>query len=507
MKGSTVQGTAINKLTIFSVKSFLLSLLLFIGVWVLVFWQGITTAVDIWIMSDIFNHCLFVLPGAFYLVYLKRAELDIADVKPNYLVLVLCTGSLTLYAIGLAGDVQLFMHVATFTFLPLSIWAFVGNQLALKILFPLVFILFCIPIGEELIPALQEVTADLSMVMLNWTGIPIYRSGLYIEIPQGRFLVAEACSGISFFIASIVIGSLYAYLNMRSAKRRILFMTISILFPIIANAIRVFGIILTGYLSNMEHAVGADHLIYGWVFFSLVIICLLGIGELIREKELLAEQISKVESRSSQFNVRACYQSSSITIVLMLLFLAWFKIINSQLNEPSTTNNIADPIAADLNLDYRSSWVPEFKEPYQEFQFLSQLNGEDVDVYIAWYPRGWGELISSLNKLYTEKKWTLESKSNFMLDDGQSLGLSTIVNPEGKRFLSYWYVVDGKIFTDKKMAKLYEIYRILIGSYVGSGLVAVSQTTENISVEQNKVTFIALAKDNLYTLSQHFDFE
>jgi exosortase len=208
MKGAIVEGLIsqnTNKPNMIDVKSVLICLLIILAAWVLVFWQGLTTAVDIWIISDIFNHCLFVLPGVLYLAYIKRAELDVLDVKPNYLVLILCIGCLGLYAIGLAGDVQLFMHVATFTFLPLSIWAFIGNRVAYKILFPLVFILFCIPIGEELIPALQEVTADLSMVMLNWSGIPVYRSGLYIEIPQGQFLVAEACSGISFFIASVVI--------------------------------------------------------------------------------------------------------------------------------------------------------------------------------------------------------------------------------------------------------------------------------------------------------------
>ncbi|MEP4299097.1 MAG: exosortase A, partial [Paraglaciecola sp.] len=220
-------------------KPVILSLFVILACWVFVFWQGLTTAIDIWLISEIFNHCLFVLPGTAYLIYLKKDQLDLNQLKPNYFVLPLCLGSLLLYAIGLAGDVQLFMHVATFTFLPLVLWAYLGNQLALQILFPLTFILFCIPVGEELIPTLQEITADLSMVMLNWTGIPIYRSGLYIEIPQGRFLVAEACSGISFFIASIVIGSLYSYLNLRSNTRRIGFMLISIVFPVIANAIRV----------------------------------------------------------------------------------------------------------------------------------------------------------------------------------------------------------------------------------------------------------------------------
>jgi exosortase A len=513
MKGAIVEGLIsqnTNKPNMIDVKSVLICLLIILAAWVLVFWQGLTTAVDIWIISDIFNHCLFVLPGVLYLAYIKRAELDVLDVKPNYLVLILCIGCLGLYAIGLAGDVQLFMHVATFTFLPLSIWAFIGNRVAYKILFPLVFILFCIPIGEELIPALQEVTADLSMVMLNWSGIPVYRSGLYIEIPQGQFLVAEACSGISFFIASVVIGSLYAYLNMQSVERRILFMGISIIFPIIANAIRVFGIIMTGYFSDMEYAVGADHLIYGWVFFSLVIVCLLGLGELIREKYFIAGKSQADTTSSKKLNVKTCYQSSVSIITVMLLFLVWFNSINTQLNIAATDNDLSVLLSAEQNSftnNYTSTWQPEFKQPYQEFQFLRQLNAVPADIYIAWYPSGHGELISSMNRLYTEKAWTLAAKSRFKLDDNQTIELSTIVNPQGKRLLSYWYVIDGKVFTDKKIAKLYEIYKILMGTYVGSGLVAISQTTQNVTLEQDKETFSALIQDNLNEFTQYFEFE
>ena len=513
MKGAIVEGLIsqnTNKPNMTSVKSVLICLLIIVASWVLVFWQGLTTAVDIWIISDIFNHCLFVLPGVLYLVYIKRAELNVLDVKPNYLVLILCIGSLGLYAIGLAGDVQLFMHVATFTFLPLSIWAFIGNRVAYKILFPLVFILFCIPIGEELIPALQEVTADLSMVMLSWSGIPVYRSGLYIEIPQGQFLVAEACSGISFFIASIVIGSLYAYLNMQSAKRRIIFMGISILFPVIANAIRVFGIIMTGYLSDMEYAVGADHLIYGWVFFSLVIVCLLALGELIREKHFATENSQAETSPSEAGRVKNFYTSSVSIVAIMLMFLVWFISINNQLNIPGTDKNLSDLLQAEHDLSrtsYLSSWEPEFDQPYQEFQFLRQLNNVAVDIYVVWYPKGHGELISSLNRLYPEKSWTLESKSVYALNDGQNMDLSIIVNPRSKRLLSYWYVIDGKVFTDNRKAKLYEIYKILMGNYVGSGLIAISQKTENVSIQQDKATFADLTQDNYQLLSQYFDFE
>lgn len=453
--------------------------------WIVTFWQGIITAVDIWLISDIFNHCLFVLPGSFYLIYLKRQELSLAQVKPAWWALVFCAGSALLYLIGIAGDVQLFMHAATFSFLPFAIWACVGNSIAKKILFPLFFMLFCIPFGEELIPALQEITADLAVMMLNWTTIPIFRSGLYIEIPAGRFLVAEACSGISFFIASVVIGSLYSYLNIYSTKRRIWFVTLSIFVPIIANAVRVFGIIVIAYLSNMEYAVGADHLIYGWFFFAFVIILLLGIGELIREKHAPVVTANKeIEKKNSAVH-RSNYVPMLLSFIVMYSSLfAWTaSIISARVNNeepPLLHTTMIQPLVVPSS---SSDWVPKFTDAYEVYTAAIKPEKESLDLFIAWYPSGHGELISSLHRLYQEKEWTLESSADFALNSTQRLPLNIIVNAQGYRVLTYWYVVDGKVFTDKKSAKLYEIYLILIGKHLGGGVIILSEDFDPASKE------------------------
>jgi EpsI family protein len=288
-------------------------------------------------------------------------------------------------------------------------------------------------------------------------------------------------------------------------------MCISILFPVVANAIRVFGIILTGYLTDMEHAAGADHLIYGWIFFALVIVCLLGIGELLREKHLPEINNQNEVAYAEQGGVKTYFLPLVSILVLMLLFFAWFNVINGQLNQSKsslgTTINLGALLGEDFDQSankHTSTWKPEFNQPYQEWQFHKDLNGETVDVYMVWYPSGHGELINSLNRLYPEKAWTLDSKSTFALDDGQIMDLSIIVNPRNKRLLSYWYVIDGKLFTNNQKAKIYETYKILMGSYVGSGLIAISQTTDNVSVQKDIVSFSTLTQDNIELLSQYF---
>jgi exosortase A len=479
----------------------IISLIAVVILWLSVFWQGLRTAFDIWLISDIFNHCLFVIPASLYFIYLKREQLALSSIKPNYWVLILCLGSLALYGVGLSGEVQLFMHVAAFTFLPFSVWFLLGNTQAKKILFPLFFIIFCIPVGEELIPSLQAITADMSVTMLQWVSVPIYRSGLYIEIPEGRFLVAEACSGISFFIASLVIGSLYAYMNMQSSVRRASFVIISIVFPIIANAIRVFGIILTGHLTNMEHAVGADHLIYGWFFFSLVIICLIGIGELIREKtsELTIEAPTEFTQQSDK---RVYIRSVMALMLLMLVFAAWYQVIHRQLSADAESKRL-NAVLLDTS-EASSNWQPNFSDYSDKMHFAFVYNNKNIDTYAVYYAKGRGELVSFANRMYLEDSWTLESTYFNQVDTQEAFEVKQIVNSRSVRLLSHWYLVDGKVFINKNYAKLYEIYRIMLGQHVGSGLVMLSLETDYSGLAQDKKLFDDMLKDKFDTLNSVF---
>nr|WP_268820255.1 exosortase A [Paraglaciecola sp. G1-23] len=475
----------------------------------LVFWQGISTAIVIWIGNDIFNHCLLVIPGSLYLIYCQRFNLNPSLLKPNYWLLPFVIGTLIVYAVGIAGDVQLFMHVAAFVMFPLLIWMFIGNKLAYQIIFPLSFILFSIPFGEEFVPLLQEITADWSVALLHLTGIPIFRSGLYIEIPQGRFLVAEACSGISFFIASVVIGSLYAYLNIKSWQRKLVFVCISIAFPILANAIRVYGIILTGYLTDMEHAVGADHLIYGWIFFSLVIICLLAIGELIREKGKLHTDENTVLESSQIINSRSMYKAVIVTFLTFSVFYIWFYTIQSQLKlspDPNLLSIDHSLLSTKNPPELKTDWSPNFKQPFSTYQGTLIINNERPDVFIAWYPSGSGELITSLNRLYHEKSWTLEKQHGVTLADKGKLTISTIINPQSRRLLAYWYVIDGKIVFDKRIAKLFETWNVLLGKHKGSGLIAISMPTKNENLTEDNALFQNTVLENLSPLSKSFIF-
>ena len=105
---------------------------------------------------------------------------------------------------------------------------------------------------------------------------PATIDGVFIDTPVGLFEVAEACSGVKFLVAMVALGTLVAHLCFASWKRRVAFMAAAIVVPILANGVRAWGTIYIAQSQGVEFAAGFDHIVYGWIFFALVIAAVLG---------------------------------------------------------------------------------------------------------------------------------------------------------------------------------------------------------------------------------------
>jgi exosortase/archaeosortase family protein len=140
-----------------------------------------------------------------------------------------------------------------------------------------------VPFGAFVTPWLQHFTARFIVAGLGVLDIPYVADNNVIEIPEGTFFVAEACAGLRFLIAAVAFGVLYACLIYRSPAKRTIFVAVSIIVPIIANGLRGLGIVVLGHVLGSAEAAATDHVVYGWVFFSIVILLLVAAGLPFRE--------------------------------------------------------------------------------------------------------------------------------------------------------------------------------------------------------------------------------
>lgn len=245
----------------------------------------IVTAVQTWDESTAYNHCFMVIPIVLYMLWDRRESLTGLAARPMPWV---ALAGLPLAVVWLATERLGIMEgrqLIVVTFFQLLFFAVLGWRLWKAVSGPLLYLYFLVPFGEFLTPKLQDITAVFVRYGLEILGIPAYIDGYTIEIAEGGFYIAQACAGLRFLIAAIAFGVLYAILMYRSVGRRIAFIAISIIVPIIANGFRALGIVALGHLLGSAEAAATDHVLYGWMFFSIVILLLLVCGLPFREDQ------------------------------------------------------------------------------------------------------------------------------------------------------------------------------------------------------------------------------
>jgi EpsI family protein len=310
--------------------------------------------------------------------------------------------------------------------------------------------------------------------------------GRYVTIPSGSFTVAEACSGINYLIATLSVGTMFAYLQFRSYWRRALFMVVALIVPLVANGIRAFGIVMISHLSNYTLAQGVDHFIYGWVFFGFVIFILFWVGRSFSDVDQpLTPTAAVTPVTATPFSaVRA-------TTMLVLALLAGFGP-RAALEAADSKRPIADEIALHAVPGWRG---PETVSPLLGSHFAGAdqhlsgryvaSDGSEVSVEIDYYRQQGddGELINQNNRVFDAGAWRQLAHNLRSMAEGAPLArvneLQLRHKSEKEYLLWYWYDAQGELSSDNFPSKLAEGRARLRGSNVGSAMVAIRASLDN----------------------------
>jgi exosortase A len=234
--------------------------------------------VGVWWGSETFNHGFLVAPISAWLAWRQRAQLSAMHPSPSWLgIAMLALSCIAWLAAELAG-INVVAQFAVTGMAIAVVVTLVGWRVARSIAFPLAFLFFMVPAGDVLNSPLMEGTAEATIRAIQAVGIPVFREGLHFTLPTGRWSVVEACSGLRYVIASALLASLFAYLNFRLIHKQVLFVMIALGIAVVANWTRAFLIVMIGHFSGMTWGVGDDHVVYGWVFFGMVMFAVFWMG-------------------------------------------------------------------------------------------------------------------------------------------------------------------------------------------------------------------------------------
>ena len=414
----------------------------------------VSSIVSIWNSSETFAHGYVILPISLWLIWRRRANFSLLPPAPYAPALLLLAVLGVGWLAARLGEVQV---VAQYTFVamfPAAALALLGPRLAGSLAFPLLFLLFAVPFGEVFVAPLIQFTADFTVWAVRATGIPVLRSGTRFELPTGNWSVVEACSGVRYLISSITLGSLYAYLTYRSTARRLFFVGLSVIVPIVANGLRAYMIVMIGHLSGMELATGVDHIIYGWLFFGLVMFLMFWIGSYWRED---TEPAQAPAAPAGAFAGGAMPPRFPATVAAVLVLCAVWPaaaFVGERANHNPARVDLGGLALALPQAPEFTDWTPAYLEPSARLHRVYRQGELPVGLTVLYYRNQDKQqsLISSVNRLagYEDAWHEVDGAGRSATLGEHPLALrETVLNARGQRQILVWsFKWSGGHYTD-----------------------------------------------------------
>jgi exosortase A len=419
----------------------------------------------IWWTNTTFGHCLFIAPVLAWLVWQRRGEL--AALTPVAwwpgLVLVLVGGFGWL--LGDAASVALARHLGLVMMLQAAVVTLLGPNVARGLLFPLCYAVFMVPFGEGMEGPLQTLTVEMVMPLLHLFGVPAAVDGVLITIPNGYFEVAEACSGAKFVIAMIAYGALVANVCFVSWSRRALFMAVAMVVPVIANGLRAFGTIYAAHLTSVERATGMDHIVYGWVFFGLVMAAVIAIGWHWFDRAPDDAVFDPARLQTVPKRRVDTVLAGALVLTVAAAFPAWGGAIAGRAQAlPASISLPVVPGWQRSAMSARGAWSPHY--PGADHFLIGRYSdgqGNAVDLALAVYgsQREGKELISFGNGVLRQNDIWVRIDDLPDLDGGAAMRI-TAPGPVERQVVS-WYRIGDVLTHDDKAAKIATLQAKLFG--------------------------------------------
>ena len=324
-------------------------------------------------------------------------------------------------------------------------------------------------------------------ICLDLSRVTAYIVGNTVTIPSGQFRIVQGCSGMHFFVSGFALAAVYAYLYLRTWTHRIALVLVTLAVAILANWIRVYVVILAGYLTEMQHyLVQEDHYFFGWILFGVSLIPVF----------FLATWMERREERAGpgQPSVPVGDESLASTrmpgyAILALLVILGGTAGNFVFSAERATDAWCPRILPELpgwTLEPLAdeSWRPDFHgESVALSGRYARYGRDDVElvVWLMFYQKQaqGQELIFYANRPFDPEHWQqLERTVATAGDSVPAVSLTLEGRDESRRRLSYWYEVGGRPTHQRWAAKGLQIPALLSGR-ADAALIAVSSACDD----------------------------
>jgi exosortase len=246
--------------------------------------------------SEYYSHIALIPLVSIYLVYINRKEIF---AKVSYLFVVGIPVLLLGIALFLGGflwgaplDQNNYASLIAFSIFIFINGAFIllyGMQAYRSALFPLLFLIFTVPIPtalmDNIIHFLQVGSTEFVNLLLLASGVPFVRDGFVFQLSNISVEVAKECSGIRSGMAIFIVAILAGYMFLKSYWKIIFLIVCAVLIAMLKNGIRILTLSLLGNYVDPRILESSLHREGGIHFFIVALLLLAPILFFLRRSE------------------------------------------------------------------------------------------------------------------------------------------------------------------------------------------------------------------------------
>ncbi len=432
-------------------------------------WSGL---LSIWLVFDeSYGHGLLVAAASLVLAGRALINNPAIALSPNPWLAIPLFFAALLISLSAAIGVDLLQYLLLPVVILLAYALLAGTAQARRLLVPVALLYFALPFWDYLNNALVEITSAVVQYFVARSGITAHIAGNSIFIPSGEIIIASGCSGLRYFIIGTFLGGISSYLNFTSYKRSILLIAGLAFLSLVANWVRVYGITLVAYRSEMQSPLVNDHEMLGWVLFMFFMMPLLYLnGRYGPVVTTPADTHTTVTDYPSSPSPHISGNPRRIVYAFVLLFLSVsiapyllnrsieIDTSSSELLELTSLNTTGWQQAAYTPV--REEWQPRIEVPDVASVNRYSQQAQALVVYQYLYVKqGAGEeILPYVNTLYDRDNWVIVTTREM-----ERYNLLQLVHKISQRQIlaAYVFNVGGLTTSNYLLAKLYQFPAIV----------------------------------------------
>jgi len=259
--------------------------------------------------NELYSHVMLIPLVSFYLMFIQRKSI-FARIHYSFAAGgATITVGLLLFLTGIVSK-RVFEpndYLSLTVFSGVIFWAggfilIFGVCAARKAAFPLLFLIFMVPIPsgavESIISVLQRFSAEVTNGLFAVSGVPYLRDGFTFHLPSISIEVAEQCSGIRSSLVLFIISVLSGYLFLKTGWRKVALSMAVFPITIFKNGVRIVTLSLLGAYVDESILSSTLHRRGGIPFFILAMMLFMAVLWMLVKNEMKNEARFRNGSRS-----------------------------------------------------------------------------------------------------------------------------------------------------------------------------------------------------------------